>query len=101
VLIPAQPAQALGLELGAVALIAWCVPLGFQIAAGRAGYYQYRWQFLQRVILHQIATFPLLLASAFTFASIGYGLYWLAWGTILTLAVGLLNAWILLVEIER
>lgn len=100
-LIPAQSARALGLELGAVAVVACFVPLSFQIVAGRAGYYQRRWQFVQRVILHQLATVPLLLASAFIFFSKDDGLYWLALGITLTLVVGLLNAWILLVEIDR
>jgi modulator of FtsH protease len=100
-LIPRQSTQALGLELAAVGLTAWCVPLGFQIRAGRARYYQYRWQFLQRVILHQAATLPLLLASASLLGAAAYGLYWLALGIILTLVVGLLNAWVLLVEIVR
>jgi hypothetical protein len=62
-LIPGQSTQALGLTLGTVGLIAWIVPLVFQIAAGRAKQYQTHRQYVQRVILHQAATIPFLLAS--------------------------------------
>src|SRR5271156_6756556 len=39
-LVPEQSAFALALELGVVALVAWGVPLTFQVSAGRAGHYQ-------------------------------------------------------------
>lgn len=100
-LVPGQSALALGLELGVVGLIAWFVPLSFQIAAGRARYYQTRRQYLQRVLLHQAATIPFLFASASLLTSTGGGLRWLALGIVLALAVGLQNAWVLLVEILR
>ena len=100
-LIPGQSAQTLGLALGAVGLIAWFVPLVFQIAAGRAKQYQTPGQFLWRVILHQAATIPFLLASLSLLGLTVGGIYWLALGIILALAVGLQNAWVLLVEILR
>lgn len=100
-LIPAQSAQALGLELGIVGLAAWGIPLSFQIIAGRGGYYQLRWQLMQRALLHQLATIPLLLASACVLTSVDAALHWLALGIVSSLVVALVNAWILLVEIVR
>jgi modulator of FtsH protease len=100
-LIPAESAQTLGLVLGAVGLFAWGVPVGFQVRAARGGYYQLHWQLMQRVALHQLATVPMLLASVFVFCGVDYALNWLAAGVILSLVVGLLNAWVLLVEIVR
>ncbi len=100
-LIPAQSAQALGLELGVVGLVAWGIPLSFQIIAGRGGYYQQRWQLLQRASLHQLATIPLLVASVCVLSSMDAALHWLALGIVLSLVVALVNAWILLVEIVR
>ena len=100
-LIPNQSEQTFGLELGAVGLIAWGVPVAFQIAAARAKYYQTRGRLLVRVVLHQVATVPLLLGSALMLNSAAEGLYWLAAGIVLALVVGLQNAWVLLVEIMR
>lgn len=100
-LIPDQSAQTMGMELGIVGLIAWRVPVAFQIEAGRAKYYQTRGQFLMRLVLHQAATVPLLLASASMLGAMGEGFHWLALGIILALVVGLQSAWVLLVEIMR
>lgn len=100
-LVPNQSEQTFGLELAAVGLVAWGLPLTFQIAAARAKHYQRRGQLLIRVVLHQVATVPLLVASALMLNSAAEGLDWLAAGIILALIVGLQNAWILLVEIMR
>lgn len=100
-LVPGLSAQTLGLALGLVGLIAWFVPIVLQIAAGRAKQYQTRRQFLVRVLLHQAATIPFLLASLSLLGLTVGGIYWLALGIILAFAVGLQNAWVLLVEILR
>jgi len=100
-LIPGQSLQTIGLELGVVGLIAWCAPVAFQITAGRAKYYQTRSQLVHRVIFHQAATVPLLLASALMLSGRDGGFGWLALGVILALVAGLQNAWVLLVEILR
>jgi len=100
-LIPGQSAQTFGLELAAVGLTAWGVPLCFQIAAARAKRYSTRKLFLLRMALHQVATLPILIASALMLNARPDGPYWLAAGIILTLVFGLQNAWVLLVEIER
>ena len=47
-LIPDQSAQFVGLELGVVALTAWCVPVAFQFAAFKRKQYVARRQFLLR-----------------------------------------------------
>ena len=100
-LIPGQSAQTFGLELAAVGLTAWGVPTAFQIVAAKANQYQSRGRFLLRVALHQVATVPLLMASVLMLTASSNGEYWLAAGMVLTLVVGLLNAWVLLVEIMR
>ena len=100
-LVPGQSSRSLGAALGVVGLIAWCVPLAFQIVAARAKQYQTHQQFVLRVVLHQAATIPFVLACLSLLGLSSGGLYWLALGILLALAVGLQNAWILLVEILR
>jgi len=100
-LIPSQSSLALGAELGAVGLVTWGAPFSLQIAALRRRSYFKRWQFMQRAVLHQVATLPLLVSSALMIVSQTGAPYWLALGVVLSLCLGLVNAWVLLVEILR
>lgn len=100
-LVPGQSEHAFGLELAAVGLVAWGLPVAFHLVAARAKYYQTRAQFALRVVLHQVATVPFLVASALMLNSAAEGLYWLAAGVVLAVVVALQNAWVLLVEIMR
>jgi modulator of FtsH protease len=100
-LIPGQSSGMMGAQLGIVALISWGLPSASHVGAGRARHYQYRWHLFARVVLHQVATIPLLVASGMLLAAADRALYWLALGIVLVLIVGLFNAWVLLVEIVR
>jgi hypothetical protein len=100
-LIPGQSPLVLGLELGAVGVIAWGVPVALQIMTWRGRTYPKRWQFRQRASLHQAATLPLLVGSAAMIVAANGAPYWVALGVVLSLCLGLVNAWVLLVEILR
>ena len=54
-----------------------------------------------RIVLYQIATLPVLLASLSLRGHFAGGLNWLAAFVVLSLIVALFNAWVLLVEILR
>jgi hypothetical protein len=49
----------------------------------------------------QVAVLPLLAAGVSLLVGAGGGLYWLVPGIVLCLVVGVLDAWVLLVEILR
>src|SRR5271156_4915389 len=49
-LIPSQSSLMLGMELGAVGVVAWGAPLALQIAAARRRTYFKQWQFMQRAV---------------------------------------------------
>ena len=100
-LIPGQSSLMLGVELGAVGLVAWGAPFALQIAAGRRRTYVKRWHFTLRAVLHQAATLPILVGGALMVVVETSAPYWLALGVVLSLCLGLLNAWVLLVEILR
>lgn len=98
-LVPAQSSGALGAEVLAVGLIVWGYPISIQIGARVPGTPR-RWM-LTRVVAHQIATLPIVAAGVSLLVGAGGGLYWLLPGTILSFVAGMLNAWVLLVEIQR
>ncbi len=99
VLIP-QPLRILGIELLAAALIIWLLPVAVQIRARRqasAGHSP----LVLRALLGQITTLPFLAAGVLIARGSEYGFYWLAAGVLLSLVTGMLNTWVLLVEILR
>ena len=49
----------------------------------------------------QLATLPVIVAGASLLARSGGGLYWLVPAFVLLLGVGVINAWVLLIEILR
>ena len=53
------------------------------------------------VVTSQLATLPVIVAGASLVAQRGGGLYWLVPAIVLLLGVGVMNAWVLLVEILR
>jgi hypothetical protein len=54
-----------------------------------------------QVALGQAATAPFLVAAATLLADAGGGLSWLAPGVALALTAALVDAWVLLIEIQR
>jgi hypothetical protein len=52
-------------------------------------------------VTSQLATLPVVVAGASLVAQGGGGLYWLVPGIMLLLGVGVMNAWVLLIEILR
>lgn len=56
---------------------------------------------LRWAVSSQLATLPFVVAGISIVVGFGGGLYWLLAGVGVALIVGLLNAWILLVEILR
>jgi hypothetical protein len=53
------------------------------------------------VVTSQLATLPVIVAGASLVARSGGGLYWLVPAIVLLVGVGVMNAWILLIEILR
>jgi hypothetical protein len=99
VLAPGQSNTALGLEMVAVALP---LTLGSQWLINRALRARGRTSPLDpgRVVI-AAGTVPFLVAGASVIAEAGGGIYWVLAGAIAALIGGVLNAWILLVEILR
>jgi hypothetical protein len=98
-LMPHQSAPQLGWELFSVTAAAWIVPSLVQVKAVRTGTSR-RGYLALRLFLHQMATGPGVIASLL-FITGGNGMPWFAYGILWSFVAGLVNAWILLVEIVR
>jgi hypothetical protein len=61
----------------------------------------FRWHFVPRVVLCQVATLPIAAAGVGVMGWGVSGLYWLVVGVVISLLVAVLDAWVLLVEIHR
>jgi hypothetical protein len=54
-----------------------------------------------RVVCTQSASIPFIVAGALLVAGDNAGIYWVVPGVLASFAAGVLNAWVLLVEIQR
>jgi len=98
-LVPGQPRQLLASELLLIGLLVWAFPVKLQFGAHIPG--TPRHWLLTRVVSHQLATLPLLVSAISLLAGVGGGLYWLVAMTVFSFADVLINAWVLLIEIQR
>jgi len=99
--VPAQAGAALGGELIASAAVTWGSAQIIDRQAGRSDY-EPRWSWLiTRVVPMGIGCACTLAAGVSLVAQAGGGLYWLVPATIITIAAGLVNTWVLLIEIMR
>lgn len=99
-LIP-QPQRMLGIEILAAAIVIWLVPIVVQIRTLRAARASGHSKSGPRALLSQINTLPFVIAGVAIALGWESGFYWLAAGVILALIGGMLNTWVLLVEILR
>jgi len=100
-LVPAQPMHALGAEILVIGSLMWVVVAVAYLRGRGAPVPGKRWAPALRLIVGQLACVPFLIAGAIVFVSGASGLYWTVPGTIFCLIAGVLNAWVLLVEVVR
>ncbi len=105
-LIPGVSRGVLGGGLLAISLVAWIVVLRVQVrtfadrrspdaAAAPRG------SLPAQVTLGQAATVPFIVGALAVIAQTGGGLYWVAPGVIFAFVAALLDAWVLVIEIQR
>ncbi len=96
---PAESRVAAGLLVLLIGGGGWFVVTRVQARAVEA--HDVRLHRRSTVLLGQLATVPYLIAGVSVLASFGGGLYWMQAGVVLCLLVGLVNGWVLLIEIMR
>jgi hypothetical protein len=100
-LVPGQPLQLVSAEVLLVGLTIWTTLVALQVNHLRKLEPQLRQKFVIRVILGQMAALPFVIAGITMLVEGGGGLYWLVPAVIFSFLVSLLDAWVLLVEINR
>jgi hypothetical protein len=100
-LIPRQSTGALGAEILLAGSVLWILQTVLQVIymGRRAGHPLY-W-LIVRILQTQFATIPFCIAGILLLRGSSAGLYWLPLGVIFSLISGVVNAWVLLVEILR
>ena len=100
-LVPGQSAGLLAAELAAIGIVDWIVVVALQYRVRGFELNERPGAFVLRVILGQLATLPFILAGVGLALRGEGGLYWFALGAFGSYAVAFLDAWVLLVEINR
>jgi hypothetical protein len=96
-IVPGQPLWVLGGEILATGLVVW---IGTTIISMRATRHPKEPPLLREAITHG-ASIPIVLAGVSLLARTGGGLYWLVPAVVVAMVGGVINTWVLLVEVLR
>ena len=100
-LVPGQPQSLLGFELILLGAIAWIMITRMQQGHARDNPYMTGGRKVLHGVLAQLSVVPVIVCGASLLFFMGGGLYWLVAATIVSFASALLDAWVLLIEIQR
>jgi modulator of FtsH protease len=100
-LIPGQNAAALGFETVVVVFLCWLLQIFSQVRYSRSRSGHPKWWLIARTLKTHLGSIPLFVASLYLHGGSATGLYWLVPGFLLSFLAGVINAWILLIEINR
>jgi hypothetical protein len=100
-LVPGQSTTLMGLEILALGACAWSFNTWLEVGNLRQAQKQYRRYWLQNTTLGQAALLPYLLGGLSTLAFGLDGLYWLVPAVIFSFLKAILDAWVLVIEINR
>lgn len=100
-LVPAQPPTLIGIEVLIIGLIVWILAtlLDLNILSRRQR--KYRRPYLVNMSLTQLALLPYIVAGIIMLTLGVGGLYWLVPAILISFIKVILDAWVLLVEINR
>jgi hypothetical protein len=99
--LPQTSVEAFGYELLVLGLIGLTAVTAIVVKGHPAAAARPPREYLARVLMAEVAVIPTVVAGALVSAHHPGGLWWQAAGTGLCIATGVLDAWVLLVEILR
>jgi hypothetical protein len=99
-LVPGQAPHTLGFEIIGIGALTWITPIALQLRGPRQADTR-PWWMINRVIMTQLSSLPVLAAGISLVAERGGGLYWLVPGVAFSFATAIFGGWVLLVEIHR
>lgn len=101
VLVPGQSLLALGAEIFLAGLVIWITLIVLDVRIWRQTETQYRANSIVLIVINQIAVLSYLIAGIMLLAGNSGGIYWLVPAVLISFVKSLLDAWVLLVEINR
>jgi modulator of FtsH protease len=100
-LIPDQSTAALGREILAAGACAWVLGAFLLTRWMPASSPAPRWRRRTARMLSHVQSLPFIVAGVLVLLRVPGGLYWIVPGVIATLLAGIVNTWVLLIEILR
>ena len=100
-LAPGQSSKLVGIEVLGIGALVWGTNTKLQVDIWRQMEAQYHRRFIQQVVLNQVATLLLVVSGVLVLTLGESGLYWLVPGFICCILAAFLDAWVLLIEINR
>jgi modulator of FtsH protease len=100
-LLPGQPNLVLGIESLVVGVALWLLLTVQSTRIARGGLITREQHFASNVVLLNLAVLPYLVGGVLLVLGWPSGLYWVAASVILSTIKAMLDAWVLLVEINR
>jgi hypothetical protein len=100
-LVPGQTWTLIGIEVLVIGGLVWGTNTYLQVNIWRQMEAQYHRRFIQQIAINQVATLLLVIAGILVLAQGANGLYWLVPGFIFCILAAFLDAWVLLIEINR
>jgi CDP-diglyceride synthetase len=100
-LIPEQSANVLGIEILGIAVLVWAFGTYYDIRALRDAEPETRGYFLQHLVEFEATMVPYFAGGVLLTMGRNEALYWIAAAVIASFVTAIMDAWVLLVEINR
>jgi modulator of FtsH protease len=100
-LIPGQTTKAIAVEILAVGVVGWVSVTAMDLHVLRCGKPHNRAGYIANLVMLQLAALPYIIGATLLLGGTSSGLYLVSIGVIVSFVKALLDAWVLLVEINR
>jgi hypothetical protein len=100
-LAPGQAVMALGIEIAALGVLLWLAATWAQHRSSHKNLYVNRRQKILHMVLTQCATAPFIVCGISLMAARFGGFYWMLGGVVFSFVASMVDAWVLLIEIQR
>jgi modulator of FtsH protease len=100
-LVPDQSLTLIGIEILVVGLVVWIAATSLDVKILRSRAPQYRLPYMMNFTLTQLALLSYIIAGIIVLTRGAGGLYWLVPAILISFCKAILDAWVLLVEINR
>lgn len=100
-LVPRKTVTLIGYELSIIGIVVWLFVTRIDVKIYRAKEQQYKRVYLLNIIFNQLALIPYIIGGLCILLIGEAGLYWIVPAIILSFIKSVLDAWVLLVEINR